>query len=302
MELKQVKTVERGSQSYPDRLEMLPDPPERLFVIGRVLPPPMVAIVGSRNADSEACRYTSRIARELVRNGIGVVSGGALGIDTAAHRGALEAGGATLAVIGSGFDYLYPEANRPLFAEVTERGGGLMTELRHDQPPGKWTFPRRNRLVAALADTVLVVQAGERSGALITARRARELGVPVGSVPGLPGDPRNRGNHALLRKGAHLVEDLGDLLSLMSLPRTKYQLDLPHTGVDPVSEATRLRGNHSPLEVKILEILCSRPLHIDDITARLGIVPSETSAAMLALEIQGLVEDRGGKNFVRVGR
>ncbi len=296
---KPVKTIERGSQLYPTRFDVLPDPPARLYLKGSLPEPPLVAIVGSRNADAGARRFAFRMAGELCGRGIGVVSGGALGIDTEAHKGALDAGGQTLAVIGSGFDFLYPEANRALFAEIAGTGG-LMTEFRHDQPPTKWTFPKRNRLVAALADAVLVVQAGERSGALITARLAQQLGVPLGAVPGVPGDPRNHGNHALLRRGARLVENIDDLLSLMSLQRSG-QLPLPNVAATRRSKPEPSHHEHSPLEMKILEILCTSPLHIDDITTRLGIVPCETSAAIIALELEGLVEDRGGKNYVRVG-
>jgi DNA processing protein len=300
MDSKQTMTLTKGDDTYPERLLRLPDPPEQLFLRGRLPEPPYVAIVGSRNADPAACQFTRHISGDLARHGVVVISGGALGIDTAAHRGALQAGGRTISVIGSGFDFLYPEANRELFAEIRATGC-LVTEFRHDQPPAKWTFPRRNRLVAALSDVVLVVQAGARSGALITAKLARELDVPVAAVPGTPSDPRNRGNHELLKNGARWVETTADLLALIAHPGPKRQLPLPQIDSRAHLNPTENRGKHSPLEIKILEILCSRPLHIDDITANLGISPSEASTAVLSLELEGLVEDRGGKNYVRVG-
>lgn len=300
MDLKHIKTFERGNDDFPKRLEKLPDPPDRIYVAGRLTDAPAIAIVGSRNADPGACRFTARIAGDLAQRGFSIISGGALGVDTAAHRGALDAGGVTLSVIGSGFGFLYPEANEPLFSEIVKTGG-LMTELHPDQPPTKWTFPKRNRLVAALADAVLVVQAGARSGALITANWAERLDTPVGAVPGIPDDQHNRGNHALLKRGARLIEDADDIEAMLSRPDAARQLDLPLSSREATPAKLPPRGALSPLEVKILDILCTSPLHIDDITTRLGTIPSETGAAMLTLELQGLVEDRGGKHYVRVG-
>jgi DNA processing protein len=300
VERSNVSKVARGSEAYPEPLERLSDPPESLYVRGRMPRLPGVAIVGARNADAMACRFTSQMAGRLAAEGITVVSGGALGIDTAAHRGALEACGSTVSVIGSGFDYLYPKDNHELFDAIAKTGA-LITEYPHEQPPTKWTFPKRNRVVAALSAAVLVVQAGERSGALITARLAGDLGIPVGAVPGVAGDPKNKGNHNLIRRGAALVENERDVLALMSSQGKKGQLPLPGLDFQPNRVSAATAEAYSPAEVKILDILCARPIHIDEITASSGLMPSETSAAILALELRGLVEDQGGKNFVKVG-
>ncbi|MCP4675660.1 MAG: DNA-protecting protein DprA [Deltaproteobacteria bacterium] len=289
--------IRRGDEGYPARLAKLPDPPKSLFVRGLIPSGPMVAIVGSRNADSSVCRFVSRLAGELTKHGLTIVSGGALGIDTAAHEGALDAEGVTVAVIGSGFDFMYPEANRSLFERI-EGKGALVTEYSHEQPPTKWTFPRRNRIVAAMASAVIVAQAGERSGALITARIARELGVPLGAMPGAAGDPRNLGSHRLLREGAKMVENPTDVLALVARDREVEQLTLPTFERKAISRAEL--QSLSSTEVKILDILGSRPVHIDEIIVDTGLGSGETSAAILSLEMAGLVEDRGGKNFVRV--
>jgi len=294
------REILRGDSGYPERLERLPDPPARLFVIGTIPDLPVAAIVGSRKADARARRLASDLAGELARSGVLVVSGGAAGVDTAAHRGALDGGGPTVAVIGSGFDHMYPPQNRDLFREIA-RNGALVTELDHETPPTRWTFPRRNRLVAAMASAVIVVRAGERSGALVTARIAREIGVPVGAVPGDAGDPICRGSNGLLRGGAGWVEGASDALALMGSDGFASQLGLPGIPTRVKESAPRIPEGLSEIEVRILEEVGRSPLHIDELIAAAGVSAPELNAAITSLEIAGLVEDRGGKNFVRVG-
>jgi DNA processing protein len=196
---------------------------------------------------------------------------------------------------------MYPPQNAALFARA-EASGALVTEFDAGTPPARWTFPRRNRIVAALANAVVVVQAGGESGALITARIARGLGVPLGAVPGNAGDPRARGCHDLLREGAALVEDVRDVLALVERCGEARQLRLPG-----IAAGSRPQARPAPLEnltgaeKRILDLLGPRPIHIDDIAAHAGLGPGETGAAVLSLEVAGLVEDQGGKNFVRVG-
>jgi DNA processing protein len=292
-----------GSEGYPSRLGRLTDPPQKLFVQGEVPMGTMVAIVGSRNADSGARRFASNLARDLCDQNLIIVSGGALGIDTAAHEGALAANGKTVAVMGSGFDYMYPKENKELFSHIAATGA-VISEFDREQPPTRWTFPRRNRVVSALASAVVVVQAGQRSGALITSRIAREYNVPVGAVPGVAGDPLTRGSNGLLRNGAALVEGVSDVLELVAQDRLESQLGLPGivrgTEISRGDEVADLRTNCSPTEIKILDFLCTRPIHIDEITSSVGIEVAQISAAILTLEIAGLVEDRGGKNYVIV--
>ncbi len=295
-----INEVVRNTPDYPNRLEKLADPPARIFVCGHVPKGPMIGIVGSRNADISSMRFASRLAAQATESGLTVISGGALGIDTAAHEGALAGNGMTVAVIGSGFDYMYPQENSDLFSQIAERGA-LATEYMPSQPPTKWTFPKRNRLVAALASAVVVVQAGEKSGALITARLAFELNVPVGAVPGGAGDVRNRGSNGLLRKGAAVVENGADILALIESEGSRPQLELP--GIQPAAVDAHPVAipNLSNEEGKILDILGSQPIHIDEIAANIGLGSGETSAAILSLEIAGLAADLGGKNFIKVG-
>lgn len=296
----EAETVERGGPGYPERLELLADPPPLLHVLGRIPRASMVAIVGAREADAQARRLAAGLASELATRGLVVVSGGARGVDTAAHQGALDAGGGTVAVIGSGFTHMYPEGNRQLF-EAIAGAGAVVTEFEPDTPPTRWTFPRRNRIVAALASAVVVAQAGERSGALITARIARELGVPVGAVPGAAGDLRSRGCNQLLRTGAAMIEDAADVLALLDCDAAPSQPDLPGVATRGKHSSPGTLDGLSEQERAVLDNLGGAPVHIDDIASGAGLTASEALAAMLNLELAGLVEDRGGKSFIRVG-
>ncbi len=314
IEKNSIKTVRRGEEGYPLRLEKLRLPPEELRVAGDFGQGPAVAIVGSRKADNASIRFAFSLAQTLSAAGIRIVSGGAAGIDTAAHKGALEGFGHTVAVIGSGFDFLYPAENKALFEKIAETGA-LVSEFDDRQPPAKWTFPKRNRIVAALSDAVIVISAGEKSGALITAKAAAQIGVPVGAVPSAPQDPKQRGTLNLLRRGAALVEDANDVLQLISNIHPEAQLSLPliHTNkstayptAPPLSDKLGPTVSFDPSvlsekEQRVLNFLCNKPLHIDEISAGLGLSPGEAGAVILALELHGLIEDRGGRHFVRLG-
>lgn len=293
--------IRRVDDDYPQRLLSLADPPAELFVRG-VLPSaqPVVAIVGSRRAEPSSKRFAHQLAFELVRRGAVVVSGGAMGIDTAAHEGALDGGGTTVAVLGSGFDNLYPQSNTELFRAIS-RQGALITEFAPPQPPQPWTFPKRNRIVAALSDVVVVIQAGQASGALITAKQARLIGVPVAAAPGHAGDPAHRGSHDLIRTGAALVESAREVLELVGNRPPSAQLSLPRLPVEVKKTPAAAPSGLSAAEAKVLDSLGARCLHLDEIAAGTGLGPGETSAVVLSLEVAGLIEDQGGRRFVRVG-
>jgi len=211
-----LKIVGSGEPGFPTVLRLLPQPAACLWYAGR-LPAdgePAVAVVGSRAASRAACDRAGALAAALASRGHAVVSGGALGIDAAAHRGALEAGGATFAVLGCGIDVVYPDRHGPLYTAIASDGGrhgGVLTELPPGTPPKKGHFPVRNRIVAALGQAVLVVEARLASGALITARLGREQGRKLLAVPG------SAGTDALIASGAAIaVEDPGDLLAALA--------------------------------------------------------------------------------------
>jgi len=266
----------------PAAIGALVDAPFGLFTLGRpldaVMPPdrPVVAIVGSRRATAFGARFTERIAGALAARGAVVVSGLALGIDAAAHQGALDAGRATVAVLGGGVDVVYPRRHRALRERIVAEGV-LLSEYWPGTSPAPWRFPARNRIVAGLADAVVVVEAGERSGALITADFALELGRPVLAVPGAPGSAASAGCHTLLRAGAALCETEEDVI--VEVPAAMW--DAPATPGAPVE----LDG----VEASIYRLLQTEPLRSDELVERLGVGAAGVAAALARLEIGGLV-------------
>jgi DNA processing protein len=214
-----------------------------------------------------------------------VVSGGALGVDAAAHEGALEAGGHTVAVLGCGLDVTYPSSHRDLFARIVEAGGALLSEYEDGVHATRWTFPERNRIISGISDAVVVVRAGARSGALVTAAHARGQGVPVLAVPGDVDEPLSAGPNGLLKAGARVATDVADVLDLLGLaPGT--QAELPLAGLDPEARS-------------LLAALSSAPRHADAVALAAGLAPGPALAGLLRLELDGLCEQRPGLNFVR---
>jgi DNA processing protein len=274
---------------YPAALGRLPDPPAALRVRGDLGGRRRVAVVGTRLPDAYGEELARRIAGDLARSGLTVVSGGAIGIDGAAHRAALEAGGHTVAVLGTGIDVPYPPEHAPLFDRIVAAGGAVLTEQPDGAPPLKWAFPRRNRIVAALSEAVVVVQAGLKSGALITAELARRLGIPVFAVPG---DVRSRlsaGPHALLKAGARLAEGAEEPLAAIGVHGAPGgQPELPGTSARPAGDAGRL-----------LDVLGREPLHAEELARAAGLGAGPAMAALLALELEGLCEQRPGRYFLR---
>jgi len=222
--------VARGDPAFPCVLTSIPDPPFALFVNGELdaLVQKSVAIVGSRRCAPGSERFAHALARAVASAGIAVVSGLAIGIDGAAHRGALDAAGVTVAVLGSGHAQLYPRRHRRLAAAIVERGA-TVSELPPMTPPWPANFPERNRLISGLAHTVVVVEAGEKSGSLTTARMALEQGRDVMAVPGSPLNGRSRGCHRLIQAGAGLVDEPGDVLANLGVqvpaPTAPRELD-----------------------------------------------------------------------------
>ncbi len=279
----ETRTIDRGSAEYPAGLERLSDPPDRLYVAGDWPWPPGVAVVGARAATPGGRRLAADLASALAAVGIPVVSGFARGIDAAAHLGALEGGGPTLAVLGSGLDRLYPPEHAPLAARI-RRSGALLTEHPPGTPPRGWHFPRRNRLLAALSMAVVVVEAGERSGALVTARLALDLGVEVLAVPGPPGAPLARGTNGLIKEGAGLVEGPEDILA--AIGRT------PKAAGD--------QGHALPADGDartVLSVLANGPLALDALATECGLPAGRVAAALLTLELAGFVNPPAGQVY-----
>ena len=275
-----------SAAGYPDRLRQIPDPPIVLWVKGTVesLNAPAVAIVGSRAATPTGVSVATRLGRELAEAGLVVVSGMARGVDAAAHRGALDAGGRTVAVLGSGADVIYPREHAAIAQQIAERGA-IVSELAPGTPPLAANFPLRNRIISGLARAVVVVEASDKSGSLITARAALEQGRDVLAVPGNVISGRHRGCHALIKDGAKLVETVEDVLEELQWPRASAA----STGIVNSLQLSELEGTMAlgePYSVDELSEATGRPAH--DLLAELG-----------TLEIAGRVMRRSGSVFVR---
>jgi len=281
-----IRVTTWADPEYPDLLRKIPDPPPVLYVRGRLAPEDdvAVAIVGARKASTYGKMVAEALACELARCGVTVVSGLARGIDGAAHRGALRGGGRTIGVLGCGVDVAYPPEHRELIAEVA-RGGAVISELPCGTPPLAYHFPMRNRIISGLSLGVVVVEGGERSGALITADCALEQGREVLAVPGSILGEKRRAPHQLLKQGAKPVECVEDILEELHLP-----LSRPGRG-EPVQV--------DPKEARVLSCLTYEPKHIDEIVEECGLGSHLVAGVLLGLEVRGIVCQLPGKRFAR---
>ena len=278
--------VDSSSPSWPDRLAHLESPPPGFWQLGTTDPAtPCVAVVGSRRATFQGVDIARSIGGELGAAGIQVVSGMALGIDAAAHTGALDAGGSTVAVLGCGIDVCYPSRHAELRARIIARGC-LITEEPAGTPPFKHNFPRRNRIIAALAQAVVVVEATERSGALSTARWAADLGREVLAVPGSIRSRQSSGTNLLIRDGARPFLGIGDLLDAVPALRAA----VPETALDTLSGFAKsgLERFSPPLR-EILARMGTQPVHPDQVGVSLGLSPALVASRLGALELAGAV-------------
>ncbi|MCW5892733.1 MAG: DNA-processing protein DprA [bacterium] len=291
LERAQAVLIAWDDAAYPEPLRTLPDPPLVLAVRGDVaaLAAPAVAIVGARRCSDYGRRVAGELARALAGAGLVVVSGLAAGIDAAAHRGALEAGGRTTAVLGTGIDRVYPAWHRPLARQVAGQGA-LVSELPCGAPALPHHFPRRNRVVSGLALGTVVVEAAERSGSLGTARLALEQGREVFAVPGPVGVAGHVGCHRLIQEGAQLVTGAADVLAVLA-PALVPQMQAARAAAEAAALGADERAALAALE--------GGPAHVDDVIRTTGLGPQAALETLLALELRGLVEQRPGMRFAR---
>ena len=265
-----------GDARYPEQLTELKAPPDPLYAIGDPsivgAGQRLVAIVGTRDASPYGVRVAAELAKAFVEAGVGVVSGLARGIDSAAHRGALEARGRTVAVLGTGVNVPYPAGNRGLHAEIGV-SGLVVSEHEPGVPAGPGCFPRRNRIIAALAEMTVVVEAPYKSGAVNTATHALELGRTVAAIPGPIDSPRSAGSNLLLRDGAQFIATVDDALALMGLSRK-------HTARAPELEY---------LETRVFDAVGAGEGSADALAFRLGLSVRQVIEAIGTLELKGLV-------------
>ena len=288
-----------GQPGYPDLLAAIPDPPLLLYIKGcpDLLAGPALAIVGSRNASTQGKANALAFAEALSRAGLAIVSGLALGVDAAAHEGALKGAGSTVAVIGTGPDLVYPARNRALYERIAA-AGCIVSEYPVGTPPLPSNFPKRNRIISGLAAGVLVVEAAAQSGSLITARQAAEQGREVFAIPGSIHAALSKGCHLLIREGAKLVDGAGDVLEAMAWSPLAGRRPLPRLA----AAAAEPEAASSAEDDSLLAALGHDPVEPDTLLALVGGTPGELSTRLLLLELAGRVERLPGGQFQRIVR
>jgi DNA processing protein len=289
-----------GSEGYPQLLANIPDAPLALWLEGAeqtLLRAPQLAIVGSRSPTSAGRDTAQRFAQYLSELGLTITSGLATGIDGASHRGALKGIGKTVAVLGSGLDIIFPRVHEGLARQIAENGL-LISEYAPGVTPRKFHFPQRNRIIAGITVGTLVVEATRRSGSLITARRAGDYGREVFAIPGSIHNPLARGCHALIRQGAKLVEEAGDVLVELA---PLLQIDLTAIRVTAESEKPPSTLD-DPVYADVLKNVDFAPTTIAELMERAGLTAAELSSMLLVLELEGFVEALPGGRYSRLAK
>lgn len=292
------RLIVRGTADYPIQLAVLDDAPAVFSLIGHghLLHQPSVAEVGARNASGNALRLDNSLARDIGAEGYIVTYGLARGIDAAAHQGALTSG--TVAVLGGGVDVIYPRENEALFGQIAE-AGALIAESRLGSKPQARHFPARNRIISGLSQALVVVEAAERSGSLITARLAGEYGREVCAIPGSPLDPRCRGSNRLIREGAHLVENARDVINILQT-LSHHQLEIPIPSEYLGFSADTLHPEElSKARLQVIEFLDATPTPVDEVVRQCHFSASVVITILLEAELAGSVEHYPGNLVAR---
>jgi len=289
-----LQVITLADEGYPRLLRSLVDPPPVLYLKGKYMEKDELAIsiVGTRRPTNYGRMTAERLAKELGELGFTIISGMALGIDTAAHRGALSAGARTIAVLGSGFGDIYPRENLKLMEEIA-KAGCVLTEFSIEIHPDKWTFPQRNRIISGLSRGTIIVEAPEKSGALITARLALEQGREVFAVPGNITSEASKGTNRLIKDGAKLVAGIDDILEEF---RDLQETLLKKRHRPAVAEKPEL----SALEEQVFKVLDYEPIHFNDIIERSGLSTAQVSHAVLKLQMKKLIVEMEGKRYAKL--
>ncbi|NQT46797.1 MAG: DNA-protecting protein DprA [Candidatus Omnitrophica bacterium] len=295
IESEKVSIVTIFDQGYPENLRQIPDAPIALYVKGELCREDIVAVavIGSRRASQYGLSASESLSAALVSCGLTVVSGMARGIDSAAHKGALKAGGRTIAILGSGLANIYPPENKGMAERISENGA-LISEFPMRAEPKRQNFPMRNRIISGLSLGVVVVEAARRSGALITANLALEQGREVFAVPGKINSLTSTGTHSLIKQGAKLINNVDDILEELAPQLEFLKKDL-----------TKIPGGTRPsniamtsFEERLYKLLSDEPKHIDRLSSECDIAPGEMTNALMGLQIKALVKELPGKNYV----
>jgi len=289
-----VEIVDFWDERYPENLKRIYDPPAFLFVKGMLGKQDKyaIAMVGTRLPSSYGKVVAEKIAKELAQKGLVIISGLARGIDTISHWAAVQSGGRTIAVMGSGLDHIYPGENKKLTEKIIEQGA-LISEFPMGTEPDAVNFPRRNRIISGLALGTIVVEAGLKSGALLTANYALEQNREIFAVPGNINSPKSMGTNQIIKDGAKLITDATDVI-------VELEPQLKHFLKQDEAKSKELPEDLSELEKLLLNNLSNEPIHIDKLANVIGKSTAETLSALLPLEFKDLVKQLPGKLFVRV--
>jgi DNA processing protein len=289
LQAQEITLITWQDELYPARLKKIATPPPVLYTRGDVIEEDQwaIAIVGTRRVTAYGQQVAEDVASFLARNGVTVVSGMALGVDSIAHRAALDAGGRTIAVLGSGLDHIYPPENRGLAKEIVARGA-LISDYSLGTPPEAGNFPPRNRIISGLSIAVVIVEAGQRSGALITASFAADQGREVFAVPGKIYSPHSKGPNRLIRDGAHPLLSPEDLLEALNLTMiTEHQ-------------TARVVLPEDATEAALFNVLGFEPMHVDEVGMRAGLPIEKVTATLALMELKGMVRQVGRMQYVAV--
>lgn len=283
--MEKIETIKIEDKEYPEILKKIKDPPKVLYVRGEIPKEPCFAIVGTRKCSAYGKQIALEIAGDLAKAGLVIVSGMARGIDTFAHKGALERNGKTIAVLGTGLDEksIYPKENLKLAREILKNGGCLISEYPSGTPGYPSNFPARNRIISGLSLGVLVIEAKMKSGALITANWARAQKRKLFAVPGSIYSLNSKGPHFLIKRGAILIENADDILKELNLPRPKIP--------------KKQNKGETPEENLILDILREKPLHIEKIIEKTNLPAKKILSILAIMEIKGQVRNLGGNIY-----
>ena len=288
--MKEIKIIKKGDKGYPEKLLKIKDPPEQLYVLGdeRLLNKKSIAIIGSRDCTMYGYEQAKRFAKELAKENICVVSGMAIGIDSAAHIGAKGEIGKTIAVLGSGFNHIFPEENKELFYEILEQGGCIITEYAPDVEPVSENFPTRNRIVSGLSEGVLVVEARHRSGTSITAKFARKQGKKIFCIPSNLDATTGVGTGKLIQEGAKLVLSPNDILLDFGIAEEKEEI------------VEELEIEVSEEYAEVYKVLSKIPINVNEICKKTNKSIVEVNTTLTMLELDGIVKQVGVNEFVKV--
>ena len=287
------KIIFLSDPAYSDLLRNIYDPPKELNIWGEFPnfnEHPPIAIVGSRKPTDYGRQNAHDIAGALAKAGFTIISGLAYGIDSAAHRACLEAGGVTLAILGSGLDKIYPDSHKELAEEIVKKGGAVISEFKDGTPPLAYNFPIRNRIVTGMSLGVIVIEAAADSGSLISARLAMEQGREVFAVPGAIGNINTAGTHRLIREGAALIESAQDVIDILDARLS-------------AAWKTKFSGQSFGIgdrERKLLNFLTNAPQQMDELIEKTGFKANEAASMLTMLEISGLIREADGRGYIKL--